>query len=60
MSPVLLLIFSVGLLTFALTQGYIGIYGAAVYRAENPPLYWAQVILLVAVTCFLGVIILRG
>jgi hypothetical protein len=60
MSAVLLSIFAVALIAFAIWRGHIGIHGSAVYRAENPVLFWAQVIILGAGAIVLGVAIARG
>lgn len=60
MSPILLLVFVAGLLTFALTRGYVGVHGAAVHRAENAPLYWGQVAILTVGAIVIGVAIARG
>lgn len=60
MSPILLLLFTAGLLMFALMRGYIGVHGAAVYRAENAPLYWGQVTILAIATIVIGIATARG
>lgn len=60
MSPILLLVFVAGLLAFALSRGYIGVHGATAHRAENAPLYWGQVTLLVVGAIIIGVAIARG
>lgn len=57
MWPLLLLAFLSAMLIFGLTKGYIGIHGAAVYRAENAPLYWAQMILGLIVTVVVAVVV---
>ena len=60
MGYVLFIIFVVGLLVFSLCKGYIGIYGSAVYRTENPMLYWGQMVLLGLGTIVVGVAMVRG
>lgn len=59
MSYILLLAFVVALIA-AIWKGCIGIYGGAVYRSENPVLFWAQVIVLGAVAILLGTAITLG
>lgn len=48
------------LLIFALIKGYVGIYGAAVYRAENPFLYWLQFTIGAALALVLLLVLLSG
>jgi len=47
-------------IAYALWTGNVGIYGGGVGRTDNPPLYWAQVGLLVAGELTLALILLRG
>jgi hypothetical protein len=60
MGHLFFIVFVVGLLVFSLCKGYIGIYGSAVYRTENPILYWGQMVLLGLGTIVLGVAVARG
>ena len=57
---VLLFIAVIALLAFAIWRGYIGVHGAAVYRSENPALFWAQVVMLGLGLIVLGIAIARG
>jgi len=60
MLNILLLAFAAGLLVWAVWQGSIGIYGAAVSRIENPMLFWGQVGLLAFCVLVMGIAMLRG
>jgi hypothetical protein len=57
-----LVVFLAGLalVAYALLTGRTAIHGSPVYRSENPPLYWAQLFLLSAVTICMLIILLRG
>jgi len=57
---ILLLVLALALISFSIWQGYIGVHGAAVYRTENPVLFWGQVALLGVGVIVLGVAIARG
>lgn len=56
----LLFLFIGGMVIFGLTQGYIGIYGAAIYREKNPKLFWAQISVAIGVLVLLAIVIVRG
>lgn len=57
---IFLFLFIGGMVIFGLTQGYIGIYGAAVYREKIPKLSWAQISVAVGVPGLLAIVIVRG
>lgn len=57
---IFLLLFIGAMVAFGLTQGYIGIYGAAVYRDKNPKLFWGQISVAVGVLILLAIVIIRG
>lgn len=57
---VVFLLMGVGVVALALFTGQTAIHGGAVSRSENPPLYWAQVTLLSAVTICMLIIVLSG
>jgi hypothetical protein len=60
MWSILLLAFAAGLLVWAVWQGSIGIYGAAVSRSDNPMLFWGQVGLLASCVLVMAIAIARG
>lgn len=49
-----------GMVIFGLSQGYIGVFGAAVYREKNPKLFWAQISVAIGVLVLLAIVIVRG
>lgn len=57
---IVLFLFIGGITIFGVTQGYIGIYGAAVYRDKNPKLFWAQISVAIGVLVLLAIVIVRG
>ena len=57
---IFLFLFIGAMVAFALNQGYIGIYGAAVYREKTPKLFWVQIGIATVVLALLAIVIVKG